>query len=80
MQNMGIMSGSTAAPEVVVDQEKMREFEERLNQEKEEIRLKAEQDRANIENQAHLKEEEKKKLLEELQKQEEAKEKAKTKQ
>ena len=50
MQNMGIMSGSTAAPEVVVDQEKMREFEERLNQEKEEIRLKAEQDRLNIEN------------------------------
>ena len=45
MQNMGIMSGSQAAPEVVVDQEKMREFEERLNQEKEEIRLKAEADR-----------------------------------
>ena len=63
---MGIMSGSTAAPEVVVDQEKMREFEEKLQREKEEIRLKSEQERAAIENQAHLKEEEKKKLLEEL--------------
>lgn len=41
-----------------------------MNQEKEEIRLKSEQERQNIENQAHLKEEEKKKLLEELQKQE----------
>lgn len=80
MQNMGIMSGSTAAPEVVVDQEKMREFEERLTREKEEIRLKSEQDRLNIEQQANLKEEEKMKLLEELKKQEEAKEKAKTKQ
>ena len=58
----------------------MREFEEKLQREKEEIRLKSEQERAAIENQAHLKEEEKKKLLEELQKQEEQKEKAKTKQ
>ena len=61
---MGIMSGSSTAPEVVVDQEKMREFEERLTQEKEEIRLKSEQERQNIEQQANLKEEEKMKLLE----------------
>jgi len=42
-----------------------------LNREKEEIRLKSEQERQNIENQANLKEEEKKKLLDELKKQEE---------
>lgn len=49
----------------------MQEFEEKLNREKEEIRLKSEQERQNIENQANLKEEEKKKLLDELKKQEE---------
>ena len=62
------------------DHEKMREFEERLAAEKEEIRLKAEQEREAIANQAHLKEEEKMKLIEELRQQEEEKEKAKTKQ
>ena len=39
MQNMGIMSGAASKTEVVVDQDKMREFEERLMNEKEEIRL-----------------------------------------
>ena len=40
-----MITGSTAAPEIVVDQEKMREFEEKLIREKEEIRLKSEQER-----------------------------------
>lgn len=45
IQSMGMITGSTAAPEIVVDQEKMREFEEKLIREKEEIRLKSEQER-----------------------------------
>ena len=40
MQMHGVMSGSQ--PEVVTDHEKMREFEERLAKEKEEIKEKAE--------------------------------------
>ena len=76
----GVVSGNQPATEVVMDHEKMREFEERLAKEKEEIRLKAEEEKAAIENQAHLKEEEKQKLLDELKAQEQAKEKAKTKQ
>ena len=79
MAMQGVVSGQQKT-EVVMDHEKMREFEERLAAEKEEIKQKAEQERLAIENQAHLKEEEKKKLLEELRSQEEAKEKAKTKQ
>ena len=55
----GVMQGATPKTEVVIDHEKMQEFEERLAQEKEEIRLKAEQERQMIENQANLKEEEK---------------------
>ena len=75
------MSGSSNTETTVVeDHEKMREFEERLAREKEEIKSKADAERLAIENQAHLKEEEKMKLIEELKKQEEHKEKAKTKQ
>ena len=55
----GVVSGNQPAAEVVIDHEKMREFEERLAKEKEEIRLKAEEERAMIENQANLKAEEK---------------------
>jgi len=35
----------------------MKAFEEKLNREKEELRIKAESDRANIENQANLQQE-----------------------
>jgi len=43
---MGIMSGSSAqTTEVVEDHEKMREFEERLTREKEEMKEKADQER-----------------------------------
>ena len=48
----------------------MREFEERLTREKEEIRQKAEEERQQIENAANLKEEERNRLLEELKAQE----------
>ena len=41
----------------VEDKEKMKAFEEKLNREKEELRIKAESDRANIENQANLQQE-----------------------
>lgn len=50
MQMHGVMQGSQPKQEVVMDHEKMREFEERLASEKEEIRKKAEQERAMIEN------------------------------
>jgi len=58
----------------------MREFEERLAKEKEEIRLAADKEREMIENQANLKAEEKQRLIEELKQKEGEKEKAKTKQ
>ena len=68
MRSMGIMSGNTIKErEVFVeDHVKMREFEERLAKEKEEIRIKAEKEREMIYSQAHLKEEEKKKLIDAL--------------
>mmetsp|Transcript_15547 Transcript_15547/g.21068 ORF Transcript_15547/g.21068 Transcript_15547/m.21068 type:complete len:329 (+) Transcript_15547:380-1366(+) len=51
MQMHGVMQGSQQVKtEVVEDTEKMREFEERLAKEKEEIRLKAEHEREMIEN------------------------------
>ena len=82
MKSMGIMSGNTVTEKEVFveDHEKMREFEERLAKEKEEIQFKAKAEREMIYSQANLKEEEKKKLIEELEKQEVVKEKAKTKQ
>lgn len=64
----------------VEDKEQMREFEERLEKEKLEIRRKAIEETEKIENQANLEVEEKKKLLDEIRKKEEAEEKAKTKQ
>jgi len=80
MMMHGVMSGSNPETTVVEDHEKMREFEERLAREKEEIRMKADSEREAIQNQAHLKEEEKLQLIEEIKKQEEHKEKAKIKQ
>lgn len=50
MRVHGVMSGSQPKTEIVMDHEKMREFEERLASEKEEIRRKAEMERAMIEN------------------------------
>ena len=47
---MGIMSGNQSAPQVVEDHEKMREFEERLTREKEEMKEKAEEEKRAIEN------------------------------
>jgi hypothetical protein len=58
----------------------MKQFEEKLAREKEEIRLKAERDRAMIENQVNLKHEEKQHLINELMKKEQEQEKAKNKQ
>lgn len=57
----------------------MREFEEKLEKEKLEIKEKAAQEKADIENHANLQKEEKDKLLEEIRKREEAEEKAKSK-
>ena len=65
MQMHGMVSGGQPA-EVVTDHEKMREFEDRLAREKEEIREKAEREKQEILNQANLKAEEKQKLIEEL--------------
>ena len=80
MQMHGVMQGSQPKTEIVEDTEKMREFEERLAKEKEEIRLAADKEREMIENQANLKAEEKQRLIEELKQKEGEKEKAKTKQ
>ena len=58
----------------------MKNFEHKLGQEKDELRKRAERERQEIENQANLKQEEKKRLLDELRAREEEEEKAKTKQ
>ena len=82
MKQKGIMGNPNIVEKIVQieDKEKMKEFEDKLEQEKKEIKDKAEQEKLNIENQANLKQEEKKKLLEEIRKREDAEEKAKTKQ
>ena len=48
MMMHGVMSGSNPETTVVEDHEKMREFEERLAREKEEIRMKADSEREAI--------------------------------
>lgn len=58
----------------------MAEFEQKLERQKEDIKIKAEKDKQEIEQQANLKKEEKDKLIDEIRKREEAEEKAKTKQ
>jgi hypothetical protein len=81
MKSRGVMGNTNIVEKIVQieDKEKMAEFEAKLEQEKKTIRDKAEQERADIENQANLKQEEKKKLIEEIRKREDAEEKAKTK-
>lgn len=72
MKNHGVIGNNVVEKEVFVeDKDKMREFEEKLLKEKEEIRLQAEAEREKIENQAHLAAEEKQKLMEELRAKEE---------
>lgn len=61
----------------VQDEARIREMEEKLAREKDEIKLKADEERRKIELQKNLAEEEKKKLLENLQKQEEEQKAAK---
>jgi hypothetical protein len=82
MKQRGVMGNANIVEKIVQieDKEKMKEFEDRLENEKLEIRKNAEQERVNIENQANMKQEEKKKLIEEIRKREDAEEKAKTKQ
>lgn len=57
----------------------MQEFEQKLEREKEELRLKSEQERSNIERNASLAQAEKDKLIQELRDKETAQEKAKKK-
>lgn len=65
MRKKGVMGNTNIVEKIVhvEDKEKMREFEEKLEREKEEIRRKAEMEKQQIENQANLKQEEKEKLL-----------------
>lgn len=82
MKQRGVVGNANIVEKIVQieDKEKMKEFEDKLEQEKKAIRDKAEQEKINIENQANLKQEEKKKLIEEIRRREDAEEKAKTKQ
>lgn len=82
MRSRGVMGNANIVERVVhvEDKEKMKKFEEKLEREKDEIRLKAAEEKRQIENQANLQKEEKDKLLEEIRRREEAEEKAKTKQ
>ena len=82
MRQKGVMGNTNIVEKIVhvEDKEKMREFEDKLEKEKEEIRRKAEIEKQQIESQAHLKQEEKEKLLLEIRQKEEYEEKAKTKQ
>lgn len=82
MKAAGIMSGNQAdcgKNPNIIDQEKMQEFEQKLEQEKTDFLHKSEKDRANIEKNAALAEDEKKRLIQELRDKEHAEEKAKKK-
>jgi hypothetical protein len=82
MKAAGVMSGNQAdggKNPNIIDQEKMQEFESRLEQEKNDFLQKSENDRANIEKNAALAEDEKKRLIQELRDKEHAEEKAKKK-
>jgi len=80
MKQRGVMGNVVEKIVHVEDKERMKEFEEKLHNEKEEIRKKAEMEKEQIKSQANLEDEEKKKLLEEIRKREEAEEKSKSKQ
>lgn len=82
MQQNGVIGETQIITKVerVEDKEKLREFERRLAQEKEDIKNKALEEKSAIENQKNLKEEEKKLLIDELRKKEKQQEKARTKQ
>ena len=82
MKQRGVMGNTNIVEKIVhvEDKEKMREFEDRLEKEKKQIRQKAIDEKKQIENQVNLEAEEKKKLIEDIRKKEEAEEKAKTKQ
>ena len=82
MKQKGIMGNTNIIEKIVhvEDKEQMREFEQKLEKEKEEIRKRAAQEKERIQKQANLEKEEKDKLLEEIRKKEESEEKAKTKQ
>ena len=82
MKQRGIMGNPNIIEKIVQieDKEKMKEFEDKLEAEKVAIKENAEKEKLNIENQANLKQEEKKKLIEEIRKREDAEEKTKTKQ
>jgi len=82
MKQKGVMGNTNIIEKIVhvEDKEQMREFEEKLEREKGEIRRKADEEKMKIESQANLEKEEKTVLLAEIRKREEAEEKAKTKQ
>lgn len=80
---LGIVGGKPQIIEKIVkvkDEAKLKELEEKLNQEKEQIKLQAEEERRRIEAQMNMAEDEKKQVLTRIREQEEEKEKAKTKQ
>jgi len=75
--------GNTNIVEKIVhveDKEKMQELENKIEKERAELKMRAEEERKAIENQANLQQEEKKALIEEIRKREEDENKAKTKQ
>lgn len=82
MRSKGVMGNSNIIERIVQveDKEKMKEFEDKLEKEKEEIRKKADEEKQKIEKQANLQKEEKDKLLNKIREREDAEEKAKTKQ
>lgn len=80
LKNKGVMGNVVEKIVQIEDKEQMREFEEKLAREKEEIKKKATEDMKKIEYKANIDDEEKKKLIEEIRKREEAEEKAKSKQ
>ena len=82
MKKRGVMGNMNIIERVVhvEDKQKMQDFEDRIEKEKEEIKRKAEEETAFIESQVHLQQQEKEKLIQEIRQKEEAEEKAKTKQ
>ena len=82
MRAKGVMGNTNIIEKIVhvEDKQKMEDFQQKLEIQKQEMRKKAQDEKEQIEKQANMKKEDKARLLEEIRKREEAEDKSKTKQ
>lgn len=82
MRAKGVMGNTNIIEKIVhvEDKQKMEDFQQKLEIQKQEMRKKAQDEKEQIEKQANMKKEDKARLLDEIRKREEAEDKSKTKQ